>query len=91
MGEFTSCNAHAPRRVVAHVVGMVDLAVEQLHADGHAVVFRDLLHAIEPGDGVACAFVVGHAAADTPKVITAGTPAFAASGMLARKSVSIVA
>jgi hypothetical protein len=55
-------NARAPRGVVGHVVGMVDLAVEQLEADGDAVIFGNFLQTIEAGDGVARAVVVGHAA-----------------------------
>ncbi len=58
-------HVHSPGRVVAHVIVMVALAVEQLQADRHAMIFRDLLHAIQPGNRVARAFVVGHARAVT--------------------------
>src|SRR5579871_3385111 len=51
-------NAHAPSRVVAHVIVMIALAVEQLEADRDAMIFRNFLHAIQAGDGVASTFVV---------------------------------
>ena len=47
--------------MVAHVVLVVALAVEQLHADGDAVVFGDGFEALEADDGVARALFVGHA------------------------------
>jgi len=50
----------APGGVVAHVVVVVDLAVEEFHANGDAVVFGEFLHAVEAGDGVFGAFFVGH-------------------------------
>src|SRR5258708_26284016 len=53
----------APGGVVADVVVVVELAVEELHADGDAVVFGDFFDAIEADDGVLGAFFVGHAAA----------------------------
>ena len=39
---------------------MIDLAVQQLHADRHAGVFRDPLDAIEAGDAVRDRRVVAH-------------------------------
>ena len=42
---------------------MVSLAVEQFQADGHAMVFRDLLDSIQAGDGVLSSFLVGEARA----------------------------
>src|SRR5260370_7616276 len=53
----------APRGVVAHVIVMVDLAVQKLDADGDAVVFGDLFDAVEAGDGVPGALFIGHAGA----------------------------
>src|ERR1039457_663959 len=43
---------HAPDRVVALIVVVVDLAVEQFHADGDAFVFGELLHAVQADDAV---------------------------------------
>src|SRR5690242_6101779 len=54
---------NAPRGVIAHVVVMVDLAVEELEADGDAVILGDFLDAVETGDGVFSALFVGHASA----------------------------
>src|SRR6202158_5472078 len=51
---------HSPSGVVAHVVFVVDLAVEELDADGDAVVLGDFLDAVETGDGVFGALFVGH-------------------------------
>src|SRR3979490_686259 len=53
----------APGSVVAHVVVVVDLAVEELDADGDAVVLGDFFDAVEAGDGVFGALFVGHASA----------------------------
>jgi hypothetical protein len=47
---------------VALIVLVVHLAVEELHADRHAVVFRDPFHTIEPLDAVDGGFFVAHAA-----------------------------
>ena len=46
--------------MVAHIVFVVHLAVEQLHANGDAVIFSDLFHAIRSDDRVAGAFLIGH-------------------------------
>src|ERR1700694_4136677 len=54
---------HSPSGVVAHVVFVVDLAVEELDADGDAVVLGDFLDAVKTGDGVLGALFVGHAIA----------------------------
>src|SRR5256884_201848 len=54
---------HSPGGVVAHVVVVVDLAIEELDADGDAVVLGDFLDAVETGDGVLGALFVGHAIA----------------------------
>ena len=53
----------APGGVVAHVVVMVHFAVEELDADGDAVVLGDFLDAIQACDGVLGALFVGHALA----------------------------
>src|SRR5258708_4010417 len=50
----------APGAVVAHVVVVVDFTVEQLDADGDAVVLGDFFDTIEAGNGVLGAFFVGH-------------------------------
>ncbi len=42
---------------------MVAFAVQQLQADVYAVIFRNLLYAIEPDDGILRALFVGHAGA----------------------------
>jgi len=42
---------------------MIVLAVEQFQANDDAVVFGDLLHPVQAGDGIARAFFVRHAAA----------------------------
>ena len=52
---------HTPGGVVAHVVVVVDLAVEKLDADVDAVVLGDFLDAVETGDGIFGALLVGHA------------------------------
>jgi hypothetical protein len=52
---------HTPGGVVTHVVVVVDLAVEELDADRDAVVLGDFLDAVETGNSVLGAFVVGHA------------------------------
>jgi hypothetical protein len=54
---------HAPGGVVAHVVVVIDFAVEKLHANCDAVVLGDFFNAIQTRDGVFRAFVVGHAVA----------------------------
>src|ERR1700674_781103 len=54
---------YSPGGVVAHIVVVVDLAIEQLDADGDAVVLGDFLDAVETGNSVLGAFVVGHAIA----------------------------
>ena len=46
--------------MVAHVVVVVDFTVEELDADGDAVVLGDFLDAVQAGDGVFGALVVGH-------------------------------
>src|SRR3984957_15766359 len=56
-------NLKAPGGVVAHVVVMIDLAVQQFDDDGDAVVFADLFYAIEADDRVLRPFGVGHAIA----------------------------
>src|SRR5467141_1253451 len=58
---------HSPSGVVAHVVVVVDLAVEELDADGDAVVLGDFLDAVETGDGVLGALFVGNAIATAGK------------------------
>ena len=60
-------DVRAPRGVVGHVVGVVDFAVEQFEADRDAVVFSDLLDAVEAEDGIARAYFVGQAAASCRK------------------------
>ena len=52
----------AERRPVALVVGVVHLAVQELHANRHAVVLADLLHAIQPRDAVGNGLLVAHPA-----------------------------
>ena len=44
--------------MVPHVVFVVDLAVEQLHADRHAVLLRRPGYPLEPGDAVGRSFLV---------------------------------
>ena len=62
LGRPTSSQTcDAPGGVVAHVVLVVALAVEELHADGDAVVFGDGFDSLEADDGVAGALFVGHA------------------------------
>src|SRR6266567_4284313 len=56
-------NLNAPSGVVAHVVVVVDLAIEEFQADGDAIVVGDFLDAVETGDGIFSAFFVGHARA----------------------------
>ena len=51
----------APRGVVALVVLVIHLAVQQFQADRDAVVFGHLLDALKPDDAVVAAFVVGQA------------------------------
>src|SRR5467141_88433 len=58
---------HSPSGVVAHVVFVVALAVEELDADGDAVVLGDFLDAVETGDGVLGALFVGNAIATAGK------------------------
>ena len=41
---------HAPGRVVALVVFMVDLAVQELEDDGDTLVFRNLFDAVQSDD-----------------------------------------
>ena len=40
---------------------MIDLAVQEFHTNGYAMVFADFLYAIEADDGVLGAFCIGHA------------------------------
>ena len=56
-------HAYPPRGVVTHVIVMVSLAVEQFHADGHAMIFRNLLDSIQAGDGVLSPLFIGEAGA----------------------------
>jgi hypothetical protein len=39
---------------------VIHLAVEKLHADGHAVIFCNFLYAVEPRNCVLCSLIVGH-------------------------------
>ena len=48
--------------MVAHVIVMIALAVQQFQADGHPVIFRNLLHAIQPRDRIALPLFIRHAA-----------------------------
>jgi len=73
---------HTPGGVVAHVVVVVDLAVEELDADVDAVVLGDFLDAVETGDGIFWRPPRRTCLRDCrKKVMTLGTPALAASGM----------
>src|ERR1700733_5817809 len=66
--------------MVGHVVGVVDLAVEQLEADGNAVGFGDGFEAVEAGNGVARAVFVGHATATSCKGDDVGDAGFGGDG-----------
>ena len=51
----------APRRVVAHVILVVDLAVQQLQADGHIILLRYALDPVQARDAVFEPFLVRQA------------------------------
>src|SRR5690348_12735866 len=55
-------HAYPPRGVIAHVVRMINLAVEKLQTDDDAVIVRYFLDTIQTGDRIARAFIVRHAA-----------------------------
>ncbi len=50
-----------PGRVVAHVIFVIHLAVEQLHADGDVFLFGIVFDVIQKQNTVVCSFGVGHA------------------------------
>ena len=54
---------HSPGGVVAHVVFMIHLAVEQFQADDNAVVLGNLLDPIESHDRILGTLFVRHAGA----------------------------
>ncbi len=60
-------DVHSPGDVVEHVVRVVDLAVQILHADVDALVFRVSLHLIQEGDAVIRALGIGLAFARAGK------------------------
>jgi len=66
----------APGSVVAHVVVMIDFAVEKFHADGDAVIFGDFFDAVEAADRVLGALFVGHAIAVAGKSDDVGDAGF---------------
>src|SRR2546423_521881 len=76
----------APGGVVAHVIFVIDFAVEQLEADVDAVIFGDFLEAIEASNGVFSALFVRHARAISRKRDDVGHAGFSGDGDIFAKS-----
>src|SRR5262249_9229044 len=66
----------APGGVVAHVVVVVDFAVEKFEADVDAVVLGDFLELVESHDAILDAFGVGHTVAIAGKGDDVGNARF---------------
>jgi hypothetical protein len=69
-------DAYAPRGVVAHVVFMVDLAVEKFDADRHSMVLGNFFDTIQTDDRVFGAFSIGQPLAIAGKSDDVGNASF---------------
>ena len=65
---------------------VVDLAVEELEADGDAVILGDFLDAVEAGDGVFGALLVGHSTAVAGKSDDVGDAGLGGKGNIFAKA-----
>ncbi len=74
--------------MIAHVVMVIDFAVQQFQANRDAAILGRFLDAIQSDNAVLFADIVGHALRLPEKVITLGTLAAAASSIFARISFS---